>query len=366
MMQSLEQLLNSQIPNAIAPFLWLHGEDEETVRREIRRIHDCGIGALCVEARPHKDFNGPGWFRDLGIVLDECKHLGMDMWILDDSHFPTGYADGVVKAQYPHLRKKFLCCKTLDFVGPQPGSGAILKYAMREQSDEILGVYLCRKTDFEVMDPERIIDLTHRVEWVDDYQTGRLMTDRKGRPMPNHQVHGKCPIVRFDLPEGEWSLNILTVSYSGGEKQTEGYLNPMDPEATQILLDTVYQPIFEHFGGEFGKTIRGFFSDEPRFGNIHGAENASIGRNSAMVLPWRDGLEHLLEEQLKGTALEGTLVKPLLPLCFWMGQGKQGRQLQIRCGMSTWTWSVGYTVSILMAYFPAGAMTMAVNTLDIP
>lgn len=323
-MQTLQQVMNGGAPNALAPFLWLHGEDESTLRAEVERIAACGIGAICAEARPHKDFNGPGWFRDLGILLDECKRRGMELWVLDDSHFPTGYADGAVKKNHPELCKKYLCCKTLDFVGPQPHSGAVLKYALRSPADTILGIYLCRRTGFEVLDPADVRDLTDRVEWVDDYNTGKPTCDWTGKPIPGAPAQGPCPIVRFDLPEGDWSLNILTVSYKGGEKQTEGYLNPLDPKATQILLDTVYQPIYEHFGAEFGKTLRGFFSDEPRFGNIHGAEGASIGRNSDMVLPWRDDLDALLAEQLKGTVLEGRELRPLLPLLFVNGTEGEG------------------------------------------
>ena len=59
-MQILDRITKGETPNAIAPFLWLHGEEESVLRAEVRRIHDCGIGALCAEARPHKDFNGPG------------------------------------------------------------------------------------------------------------------------------------------------------------------------------------------------------------------------------------------------------------------------------------------------------------------
>ncbi len=323
-MHTLDQVLKGGAPNALAPFLWLHGEDEATLRAEVRRIHDCGIGAVCAEARPHKDFNGPGWFRDLGILLDECKRLGMQMWVLDDSHFPTGYADGAVKKHHPELCKKYLCCKTLDFAGPRAHSGAVLKYALRDARDVILGVYLYPKAGFEVLDARTVIDLTDRVEWVEDYNTGRPACDLLGRPVPGAPAQGPCPIVRFDLPAGEWSLNVLTVSFKGGEKQTEGYLNPIDPRATRVLLDTVYEPIYAHFGAEFGKTLRGFFSDEPRFGNIHGAEAASIGRNSAMVLPWRDDLDALLGQELAGTILAGRAVRPLLPLLFLNGAPDAG------------------------------------------
>lgn len=74
-----------------------------------------------------------------------------------------------------------------------------------------------------------------------------------------------------------------------GEESTKDYLNPLVKEATQVLIDEVYEPHYKHYKEEFGKTIQGFFSDEPRFGNTKGTE-ASIGRMD-MVLPWRKDLQ---------------------------------------------------------------------------
>ena len=116
-MKILSDTLQGSTSNAMLPFLWVHGiESEQTLREEVRRISESGMGAFCVEARPHKDFGRDGWFRDLALLLDEAKKNGMKMWVLDDSHFPTGYADGAVKRNHPELCKKFLCCKTFDFV----------------------------------------------------------------------------------------------------------------------------------------------------------------------------------------------------------------------------------------------------------
>lgn len=319
-MKIINEVLQGHAPNAMYPFLWVHGtESEADLRGEVQKIQASGIGGFCVEARPHKDFNGPGWFRDLGLLLDEAKRNGMEMWILDDSHFPTGFADGAVKREHPELCKKFLCCKTLDYAGPMEDMTAVLKYAFRDPRDKILAVTLSRKTAFETIDPATTIDLTDKVYVFDDANTGRVMCNPIGQPLPGEPKEGPCVAVDFDLPEGQWSLNVLTVSYKGGEKHTEGYLNPIDPAATKVLLDTVYEPIYARFGAEFGKTLRGFFSDEPRFGNIHGAEDAAIGRNSAMNLPWRDGLEALLAQKLAGTALAACAaenIRALLPLLF--------------------------------------------------
>ncbi|MGL5173624.1 MAG: hypothetical protein ACRC75_07205, partial [Olsenella sp.] len=119
----IERVLAGKAENHIAPFLWIHGEDEETLREEIARIQDSGIGALCVEARPHKDFGGPGWFHDLEVILDECRTRGVGMWLLDDSHFPTGFANGEVMRNHPELCKKYLKLTTFDLVGPVESAG---------------------------------------------------------------------------------------------------------------------------------------------------------------------------------------------------------------------------------------------------
>lgn len=318
-MKYLLDILQGKNKNHIAPFLWIHGENKAVLREEIIRIHECGILELCVEARPHNDFNGSGWFRDLGLILEICKELGMKMWILDDSHFPTGFANGEVKKNYPKLCKKYLCCKILDFCGPMKNAGAILKYALRDDKDEIIGVLLSKKIKFETIDPTSTIDLTDKIEWI---------PDNCARKTTENVRNNLYPVVNFDLPEGEWTLTILTVSYKGGEKRTEGYLNPIDPAAVRILLDTVYQPVYEHFSEDFGKALLGFFSDEPRFGNLHGAENASIGRNTDMNLPWRDDLKELLSERLKGTMIEGQDIRKLLPLLFLQSNTEEAHVLQ--------------------------------------
>ena len=81
----------------IFPFLWMRGEEEAILRREIEKIAACGIRAVCVEARPHDDFCGPGWWHDMDIVLDEARRRQMQVWILDDKHFPTGYGGGRIR-----------------------------------------------------------------------------------------------------------------------------------------------------------------------------------------------------------------------------------------------------------------------------
>ena len=56
MERQLQEVLNGTTENYILPFLWLRGEEEDVLVEEVEMIHRSGIGAFCVESRPHNDF----------------------------------------------------------------------------------------------------------------------------------------------------------------------------------------------------------------------------------------------------------------------------------------------------------------------
>ena len=85
----------------------------------MRAIDEANCGAVCVESRPHPDFCGPGWWRDMDIILDEARRRGMQVWILDDSHFPTGFANRAVKSAPLELHRQSVCRSTVELTGPE-------------------------------------------------------------------------------------------------------------------------------------------------------------------------------------------------------------------------------------------------------
>lgn len=307
-MGKLNEVLSNQENNYILPFFWQHSEKEEVLRDYMKKISESKMRAVCVESRPHPDFVGPKWWEDMDIILDEARKNNMKVWIMDDSHFPTGYAVGRVKEEYPHLRKMFLKVHQHDFVGPQKNAGIIVKWATRnlknnmisvgtEHStydndkfaieDKIIGVVAAKRLDINEIDTETLVDISNN-------------------------IHNG--VVYWDIPEGDWRIFTLVQTFDGGEKATEGYLNPIDPEATQILINTVYEPHLQRYKEYFGTTFAGFFSDEPRFGNVKGPE-ASIGRLE-MVLPWRKNMLQLLKKNICEDILR------FLPLLWVDGQEK--------------------------------------------
>ncbi len=267
----------------IFPFLWMRGEPEEILRREIGKIAECGIHALCVEARPHDDFCGPGWWHDMDIVLEEARARDMKVWILDDRHFPTGYANGLIERRYPERKKQYINCTTADILGPSRpltlNVGRMLKptigfwqigepvdYEEQARNTLLAAVAL----PFEEGDRfhEEAIDLTD------------LCRD------------GTC---QFTLPEGQWRVHVIYRTRLGGGNPT--YINMLDRESAHTQIEGVYEAHWEHYREEFGKTIAGFFSDEPQFGNLSDqCFDTRLGRRK-MALPWSGEMESMLKER---------------------------------------------------------------------
>ena len=282
--------------NYIFPFLWMRGENEQILRTEIEKIDECGIRAICVEARPHDDFCGPGWWHDMDIVLGEAKKRGMKVWILDDKHFPTGYANGLIEKKYPERKKQYIACTTADVFGAEHPQTLNIRRMMKptigfweignpvdyaEQArNELVSVVALRFTEGSEF-AEESIDLT-------DACNGDLLS--------------------VSLPSGQWRIHVIYKTRTDGGNDT--YINMIDAVSAHTQIEGVYEAHYERYAAEFGKTIAGFFSDEPQFGNISDqCFDTKLGKKK-MPLPWSDELLEMLRARY-GERLGG-----LLPFLF--------------------------------------------------
>jgi hypothetical protein len=284
MEKTILDLLNYNHENYILPFLWMRGEEEHVIREEIARIYECGIRGICVEARPHPDFAGPGWWHDLDIVMEEAKERRMRVWVLDDAHFPTGYANGLIEKKYPHRKKTYINYNTADVLGAQNEVTIHISPMLKpktswldlgkpidkeEQKNNKLVSVVAAKLVADGIIHEELIELTEKV--ADDFLT--------------------CT-----LPEGPWRLYVVYETKTDGGNPK--YINMIDEESVSTQLEAVYIPHYERYKEEFGKTFAGFFSDEPSFGNTSGFDfNETIGQKD-MPLPWSKEAEKMLGEAL--------------------------------------------------------------------
>ena len=260
----------------LLPFLWLHGEDEETLRQGVRDIAASGCGSLCAESRTHPDFLGPTWWQEIDILTDECKRLGLTYYLLDDTHFPSGYANGAAK-DTPWCRM-MMTERHMDVSGPRRG-GAIL--VEPDGSKGILAAVVAARRVHRDDIVEAHIDLggwavTDMIDLTDQVQDG---------------------LVYWEVPEGDWRVFVMTANYVSERNPPQYFANPLLPKGGQLMISTVYEAHYEHLKDEFGKTFRGFFSDEPALRAGRGCK-AVLGEYPNLPIPWRMDLPQLLSAQL--------------------------------------------------------------------
>lgn len=235
----LNDVLHGREGNYLLPFYWQRGDHYDKIPEQVARIRASGCRALCVESRPHPDFCGEGWWRDMDAILAECGRLGMKVWILDDKHFPTGYANGALAGR-PELARHFLAERHVDVMGPMTESSLLV--CERPDGDEpLLGVFAQQR----VRAPGQVmagppIDLTNNV--------------RNG-------------ILTWDVPDGCWRVFFVRVTRSGTQKRYADYIDFLSAESCRAQIDAVYEPHFRRYAKYFGNVIAGFFSDEPQFSN---------------------------------------------------------------------------------------------------
>ena len=99
--KQFEDILHHREENRLMPFMWIRDGEHDRLVEHIDMIQAMGQMALCVESRPHRDFCGETWWQDMGLILEECQKRGMQVWLLDDKSFPTGYANGAIEEKYP-------------------------------------------------------------------------------------------------------------------------------------------------------------------------------------------------------------------------------------------------------------------------
>src|SRR5208337_1985347 len=90
---------------SLGPLFWLHGdESRQRLETYVNKVAEGGNGCFTTESRPHVDWLGEGWWRDLGICLQAAKRNGLQMWIFDEKWWPSQGVGGKVPARYAAKR----------------------------------------------------------------------------------------------------------------------------------------------------------------------------------------------------------------------------------------------------------------------
>jgi hypothetical protein len=220
------------------PLFWLHGDDsKERLEKFVEKVAEGGNGTFTTESRPHHDWLGEGWFRDLAICLEAAKKNKLEMWIFDEKWWPSQAVGGKVPPRYA---AKQLATEAFDIEGP--------KYFI---GDGYGG--------------ERYVAAL----------AGKIAADGKidGASLVDLAPEIKDGTLKWKVPEGRWKIIKFTHVQAhplmqNGQLTTDG----ASKDCVDWFIKTVYQPHYDRFPNDFGKTIRGFFYDEPETPGDWGTE----------------------------------------------------------------------------------------------
>lgn len=212
------------------PLYWLHGtETQAELENELSRVAEGGNGSFTAEARPHNDWLGKGWYRDLDICLAAAKKHDLQMWIFDDYWWPSQMMGGRVPAAYG---SKQLVAAAATVSGP------VRHRASGCAGEKFITVVAGKELPDGTVDGASLLDLAASI------RDGTL---------------------DWEVPPGKWKIMTFTWEFKGAHGKQQKYIavDGASPDCVDWFIKTVYQPHYDRYQEDFGKTIRGYFYDEP-------------------------------------------------------------------------------------------------------
>ena len=219
----------------IIPFVWMNKETKQELLSSLCHIRDIGIRSLMLESRVHAHFCQDKWFEGMDVVMDFAQKNGISVYLLDDRSYPSGCANGVFERLYPDYAARFLIAKRVDVYGPQKNAKFIFELDVAS-NERLVGAFLCKRNG------------------INSYSDIREVTEN---------IHGD--FLYLDVPDGEWSIIYLIDTTNYAERNY--YIDMLSGKSVDKFIETVYEPHYQRYKAQFGKTFKGFFSDEPRFAN---------------------------------------------------------------------------------------------------
>jgi hypothetical protein len=212
------------------PLFWLHGtESRERLEMYIEKMAESHNGTFTAESRPHNDWLGPRWYEDLAICLAAAKKHNLTMWIFDEKWWPSQMLGGKVPPEYG----------TKVLVGEAAAVDGPAAYAADGfGGPQFIGAVAGKEAEGGAVDGESLVDLAPSIK------DGKLS---------------------WSAPAGKWRVMKFAWEFAGAKGMQKKWISVdgADRECVEWFIKTVYQPHYDRFKDDFGKTIKGFFYDEP-------------------------------------------------------------------------------------------------------
>ena len=200
--------------------------------RQIHTMKEQGIGGFFMHSREglETEYLSQEWFDLIKTCVDAAKEAGMEAWLYDEDRWPSGTAGGRVIQEGGDDSR----CK-----------GLTMEVSKAFPQDEILAIYKAS---------------------VDGHNLDYFQRIYKHEPLTENEVYLLC---RIEVSEAsEWFNN-------------ESPPDNLNPQSVKRFIELTHEAYKAKIGEEFGKTVKGLFTDEPGLHDSHTAFNPNRG-----WIPW--------------------------------------------------------------------------------
>lgn len=238
------------------PFWFWNGDmDDSEIKRQIHEMADKGIGGFFIHPRQGLTvpYLSKEWFYKVSVAVEEAKKENLEVWLYDEYPYPSGAAGGEVVLNHPDVAAKELKVKILDIAGPD----------MVEV--ELGWGKLVSANAYQVIDGE--IDFNKKIDLVDYigiirrediFQMSGLTSYNKKRYFTGDSSNKLI----WKVPSGLYKIYVFTEEVIHNFKYYDTFIDPLNYDAVTYFIQTTHERYRKYLGHEFGKTIKGIFSDE--------------------------------------------------------------------------------------------------------
>jgi len=235
------------------------------------------------------------WFDAIGFCIQHAKKIGLEAWLYDDDPFPSGVAGGRVTLDHPEFRASYLRSATLDVEAP----GA---YELDLPAGALVAAFIvCNGKITRVDEYAGLV----RTDWTSALALSSYYPPYSAEGSPHWRANAVSPHYRIslDLKRAPAMLVGFTRHYHVQSPWGE-FTDLLNPKAVAYFVELTHKEYHRRFGKEFGKTIPGIFTDEPKvFGSLPWSESLEPHFRSITGRSLVESLPHFTREIDEDAAL---------------------------------------------------------------
>ena len=233
-------------------WVWNGDMNKPEMARQLDIIKKAGVDEFYIYCEMGLDLNflQDEFFDRVGWTIQEAKKRNMRVWIYDDLNWPSGTANGLMVREHPEYRSQMLEAQHMEIIPDD--------YYFFAQTSENLGVYIRKDPDSK---------------WEKIELENQMWQNKTGKT-----VELFCAYTRY------FNYDMMCSIGAKNSRAYRGYCDLMNPDAVKCWMSFIHEQYWKRFHDEFGKTIRGFFYDEP-----FTTHYAWVGSPWSRV-PWTPGL----------------------------------------------------------------------------